>query len=66
MINVVSAVAAAAAIETPATIHFTDPQGLPMRTAASFRVCDLLARVLRDLVPALEWHCGKAAFAVNR
>jgi hypothetical protein len=66
VIDVVSAVAAAAAVETPATIHFTDPQHLAMRAPPSFGVCDLLARVLRDLVPALEWNRGKAAFAVNR
>ena len=54
VIVVVSAVAAAAAIETPATIHFTDSQHLPVRAAARFGVCDLLARVLCDLVPALE------------
>ena len=54
VIDVVSAVPAAAAIETPATIHFTDPQHLPVRAAARFGVCDLLTRVLRDLVSALE------------
>ena len=66
VIDVVSAVAATAAVETPAAIHFTDPKRLPMRTAASFGVSDLLARVFRDFVPAFKWNCGKAAFAVYR
>jgi len=50
----VSAVAAAAAVETPATIHFTDPQHLPVRAATSFGVCDPLARVLRNLVSSFK------------
>ena len=61
-----SAIAAAASVETPAIIHLTDPQHLPVRSPTSFSICDLLARVLSDLVPALEWESGEAASAVDR
>jgi len=65
VIDVMRAVAAAAAVETPAAIHFTNPEHAAMRSASRFCVGDLLAGVLRDLVPLLEGNGGKAAFAVN-
>ena len=66
VVDVVSAVAAAAPIETPATIHFADTQHLPVRTPASFCVRDLLAGVFRDLVSSFERYGGEAASAVDR
>lgn len=66
VVDVVSAVAATTPVQTPATIHLTDPQHFPVRTATSFGVCDLLAGVLRDLVSSLEWKRGEAASAVDR
>ena len=60
------AVAAAASVETPATIHLADPQHLPVRSATSFGVCDLLAGVLSDLVSTPERKSGEAAPAVDR
>ena len=66
VIDVMRAVPAAAAVETPAVVHFTNPQHAPMRTPASFRVGDLLAGVFGDLVSLLKGDGGKTPIAVNR
>lgn len=66
MVDVVRAVTAAAAVETPAIIDFTDAQHLSMRTSTRFGVRDLLSRVLRDLLTLLESDGGEAAFTVYR
>ena len=66
VIDIVSAVAAAASVQTPAVIHFTDSEHLAVRTPASFSVCDLLSSVFRDLVSSFERHSGEAASAVDR
>ena len=66
VVDVMSAVAAATSIETPATIHLADPQHLPVRASTSFSVADQLAGVLRDLVSSLEWKGGEATSAVDR
>ena len=60
------AITAAASVETPAIIHLTDPEHLTVRSATSFSVCDLLPRILSDLVSSLEWKSGEAAPAVDR
>ena len=66
VVDVMSAVAAATSIETPATIHLADPQHLPVRASTRFAVADLLARVLRDLVSSFKGNGGEAASAVDR
>lgn len=66
VIDVMRAVTAAASIETPVAIDFTDAQHLPMRSAACFSVRDLLARVLGYLVAFLESDGGEATFTVYR
>ena len=66
MIDVVSAVAAATAVETPPAIDLTNPEHSAMSPPARFGVGDLLAGVLSDLVSFLERRGGEAAFAVNR
>ena len=64
VIDVVRAVAAATAIQTPAMINLTNPQHLSMCSATGFAVCDLLAGVFRDLMSLLERYGGEAASAV--
>ena len=65
VVNVVGAVSTATAIQAPATIDLTDPEHLAMRAAASFSVCDLLARVFRDFSSLPEWNSREAALAVD-
>lgn len=64
MVDVVSTIAAAAAVETPATIDLTDSQHFSMRSATSLSVRNLLAGVLRDLVSFFERNRGVASLAV--
>ena len=66
VVYVVSAIAATASVQAPATINLTDPQHFAVRTAARFSVRDLLAGVIRDLVSSLERYGGEAASAVDR
>jgi hypothetical protein len=65
MVDVVSAISAAAAIETPATVNLTNPEHPAMSSTPRFRIRDFLAGVLSDLVPLFERDRGKATFAVN-
>jgi len=65
MVDVMRAVPAATAVQTPTTVYFTNSEHAPVSSAARFRVGDLLARVLRDFVSLLERQGRKAAFAVN-
>jgi len=64
MVDVMRAIAAATAVQTPAIVNFTNPQHLSMSAATCFRVCDLLAGVFGDLVSFLEGYSGEAASAV--
>ena len=54
MINVMRAVAAATAIQTPAIINCTDTQPPPLGPAIRFDLCNPLASVLRYFPSALE------------
>ena len=65
VVDVVSAVSAAAAVEAPTIIDLTNPERPPMSTPARFSVGDLLAGVLRDLVSSFKRNGGEAAFTVN-
>ena len=66
VIDVMRAISTAASVETPTAVDFTDAKHLSMCSAASFGVCNLLAGVLRDLVPFFKRNGRKAAFAVYR
>ena len=65
VIDVVSAVSAAAAVETPTIVDLTNPEHPSMSTPPRFGVGDFLAGVLGDLVSLFERYGGEAAFAVN-
>ena len=66
MIDVARAVAAAAAVQTPAAIDVADTQDAPIARASSrFEIWYSLAGVLRDLFPATEVDSCETAFAVN-
>ncbi len=54
MIDVMRAVATAAAIQAPAVIDCTDAQLSTMGPAIGLRLCNPLAGVLRYFPPALE------------
>jgi hypothetical protein len=66
VIDVVSAVPTAAAVQTPASINLTDSEHPSMRTASRFGVRDLFAGILGDLVSLFERDSREAAFTVNR
>ena len=66
MIDVVGAVAIAAAVETPAIVDGADAQLGSAGPAIRFGISDLLAGVLRDLSPAFERSDCKAAPADDR
>ena len=65
MINVVCAVAAAAAVQAPAIIDCADTQLSPAAPAIGLEICNLLARVLCNLPPAFEVSNCKAALAFD-
>ena len=66
MIDVVRAVAATAAVQTPAAIDITDTQDTAIAGASSrFEICYSLAGVLGDLFAATEMNSRETAFAVN-
>ena len=59
------AIATAAAVYAPDTVHVADAQFRPMRAALSFEIRNSLARVLGDLAPVWEMDSRKAPFAVD-
>ena len=65
VVDVVSAVSAAAAVETPTIVDLTNPEHASMRTPLRFGVGDLLAGVLGDLASLFKSDGGETAFAVN-
>ena len=66
VIDVVRAVAAAAAVETPAAIDVADAQDATIAGPSSrFEICYSLAGVLSDLFAATEMNSCETAFAVN-
>ena len=66
VIDIMSAVAAAAAVKTPAVIDAANPKYAPMRPAVGLEVRDALAAVFSNFSPTLEGNRGEAALAVNR
>ena len=66
VIDVVRAVSAAASIETPAVVDFTNAQHLSVRAPTRLGVGDPLAGVLGNLATLFEGKGGEAAFAVYR
>lgn len=67
MIDVVCAVAAPAAVNTPTPVNRADTQHAPpFGSALGFGVRDSLARVVRDFFTALKRDGRKASPAVNR
>jgi len=66
VIDVMRAVAALAAVQTPAAIDIADAQDAPLAGPSSrFEIWYSLAGVLRDLFPATEVDSCETAFAVN-
>jgi len=66
VIDVVGAVAAAAAVQTPTTVDVANAKYSSIATASGrFKVRDALPRVFGDLLSALEEFSGKTAFAVD-
>jgi len=66
VIDVMRAVAAAAAVQAPTTVNVADAKypTIPA-TPGRFKVRDALARVLGDLSAARKTFSGKTAFAVD-
>lgn len=66
MIDVMRAVAAAGAVQAPATVDVTDAQDAPVTAAPrGFEIRDALAGVFGNLLAALERNGGETATAVN-
>ena len=65
MVDVVGAVAAATAINTPDAVDIADAQFCPVSTTLRFAIGNSFARVFGDLAPAREMNGGKAAAAVD-
>lgn len=65
MIDVVRAVSATAAVQTPATIDLTDSEHSSVSTPSRFSIRNLLARILSDLVSLFERYGSETAFTVN-
>src|SRR5215472_6830638 len=61
VIDVVGAVSAATAVQTPAVIEPTDAQHLAVRAPLRLGVGDQFSGVFRDLAAALEIRGGKTA-----
>lgn len=66
MIDVVCAVAAATAVQTPMVINGADAQLAPASAPTRFGIRDSLARVLRDLFARRKFHSRKTALPVNQ
>jgi len=64
MVDVVSAISAAAPVKTPTTIDLTDSEHSPVRSSPRFGVRDLLTGVFSDLVSLFERYGGEAASTV--
>ena len=66
MIDVVGAVAAAAAVDTPATVDVADAQDATIaRSHSRFQIRDPLAGVLGDLSTTRKANSGETALAVD-
>jgi hypothetical protein len=65
VIYVMGAIAAAAAIKTPAFVDSADAENAAFGSALRLQVRYLLARVLGDFPPAFEVRTGKATSAVD-
>ena len=65
VIDVVRAVATAAAVDAPNAVHVANTQLGAVRPALGFAIRNALAGVFGDLAPVREIDSGKAAFAVD-
>ncbi len=65
VIDVMRTVAAAAAVQTPATIDVADAQLGSMRAALSFEIGNAFAGVFSDLAAAAKTNRREATFAVD-
>jgi len=65
VIHVMGAVAAAAAVKTPALVDSADAENAAMLSTFSFGVRYFLTRVLGDFPPAFEIRSGKATSAID-
>ena len=59
------AIAAAAAVQTPAIINCANAQFGSVRAALRFEIGNAFAGVLGNLAPAAETNCREATFAVD-
>lgn len=59
------AIAAAAAVDAPNTVHVADAQFGSMGAALRFVIRNALARVFGDLAPVWEIDSRKASFPVD-
>ena len=66
MIDVVSAVAAAAAVQTPALVDGVDSQTASVGPPVRFGIADSLARILRDFATTGEMSNREAALPLYR
>ena len=64
MVDVVSAISAAASVKAPTTIDLADSEHPPVSASPCFGVRDLLPRVLGDLVSLFKRNSREAASAV--
>lgn len=65
MVNVVGAIAAATAINTPDAVDITDAEFCSVGAELRFAIGNSLARVFGDFATAREMNGGKAAAAVD-
>ena len=66
MVDIVRAVAAATAVDTPSSVYVADAQLGAASAPSCFPVRDSFARVLSDFSPARERNRRKAALAIDR
>ena len=66
MIDVVGAVAAAAAVQTPALVDCADSQAASVSSTVRFGIANSLARVFRDFASPAEVSDCKAALPLYR
>jgi hypothetical protein len=65
VIDVMSSVTAAAAVQAPAAVNVTDAQLGPARATLRFEIRDSFAGVFGDLASALKTKRREASFAVD-
>jgi hypothetical protein len=65
VIDVVSAVSAAAAVDTPTPVYCADSQQIPLCTPIGLGVCDPLTRILGNLTASAECNGRETPLAID-